>query len=137
MLLLLLILIPAVGAIVCALLPRQGPAAKMCALAVSLLTAIVAVTLAVSSDWSTGDEVRFSSSAFYLESINFGLKLGADSISLWLVLLTLLLEPLAILASFDSIRDRQKQYYAWMVALLSAMLGVFVARDLLLFYVFF
>src|SRR5205823_3368374 len=55
----------------------------------------------------------------------------------WLVALTALLTPLAIAASFGSIRDREKEYYAWMLMLLGAMLGVFVARDLLLFYIFF
>src|SRR5439155_18961980 len=55
----------------------------------------------------------------------------------WLVLLTVLLQPLAILASFQSIRERPKDYYAWMLALLAAMNGVFIARDLLLFYIFF
>jgi NADH-quinone oxidoreductase subunit M len=137
MMLLLLILLPALGAGICAFLPRQGAAGKMFALGVSLVTAAVAIVLAATFDWSTGDELRWSSDAFYLQNINFGLKLGTDSISLWLVLLTVLLQPLAILASFESIRERQKEYYAWMLALLSAMLGVFVARDLLLFYVFF
>ena len=62
---------------------------------------------------------------------------GADAISLWLVALTTLLTPLAIGASWQSIRQRQKEYYAWMLVLLFAMLGVFLARDVLLFYVFF
>ena len=68
---------------------------------------------------------------------NFGFSLGCDAISYWLVLLTAVLQPLAIAASFASIRERQREYYAWMLALLVAMLGVFVAQDLLLFYVFF
>jgi NADH-quinone oxidoreductase subunit M len=137
MTLLLLILIPAIGAAICAMLPRRGSIAKMWALAVSLLTALAGIVLALNFNWGTGAETTWSSAAFYLENINFGFKLGADSISIWLVLLTVVLEPLAILASFQSIRDRQKDYYAWMLALLSAMLGVFIARDLLLFYVFF
>ena len=53
------------------------------------------------------------------------------------MLLTALLMPLAILASFESSRIAQKEYYAWMLLLLAAMLGVFIARDLLLFYIFF
>jgi NADH-quinone oxidoreductase subunit M len=142
--LLLLILVPALGAIVCALLPQRGSAARWWALIVSLITLLIGVVLAGQFDWKGGAELSWpgaspvgGSSSFYLDSIGFGLKLGADSISLWLVLLTVVLQPLAILASFQSITDRPKQYYAWMLALLSAMLGVFVARDLLLFYVFF
>src|SRR5438552_11465213 len=78
-----------------------------------------------------------SSNPFQLDIIRFALKLGVDAVSLWLVLLTVLLTPLALLASFASIRTRQKEYYAWMLLLLFAMLGVFIARDLLLFYIFF
>src|SRR5258706_13134300 len=54
-----------------------------------------------------------------------------------MVALTVFLTPLAIAASFESIKDRPKEYYAWMLGLLASMLGVFIARDLLLFYVFF
>jgi NADH-quinone oxidoreductase subunit M len=71
------------------------------------------------------------------EPINFAFKLGADTISLWLVLLTAFLQPLAVAASFESIKDRAKEYYAWMSLLLMAMLGCFIARDVLLFYIFF
>jgi NADH-quinone oxidoreductase subunit M len=138
--LLLLILLPALGAGVCALWPTKSDFAKMFALAVSLLTLFVGVLLALQFDWKGGTELTWGFSTtnpFYLDSIGFGLKLGADAISMWLVLLTVLLQPLAILASFQSIKDRPKEYYAWMLALLAVMNGVFVARDLLLFYVFF
>ncbi len=65
------------------------------------------------------------------------ISLSANSLSIWLVLLTTFLQPLAILSSFDSIQTRQREYYAWINALLVPMIGVFLARDLLLFYVFF
>jgi NADH-quinone oxidoreductase subunit M len=60
-----------------------------------------------------------------------------DGVSLWLVALTAFLTPLAIWASFTGIRQRVKEYYVLMLLLETAMLGVFCARDLLLFYVFF
>ena len=135
--LLLLILVPAIGAAVCALLPKQGSAARTWALAVSIIDLLLGICLSAQLDWKGGAELKWFSSGFYIENLQFGLKLGCDSISLWLVLLTVLLTPLAILASFASIKDRQKEYYAWMLALLAAMNGVFVARDLLLFYIFF
>src|SRR5205807_7731326 len=62
--------------------------------------------------------------------INFAFRLGADTISLWLVLLTAFIQPLAIASSFESIKERAKEYYAWMSLLLMAMLGCFIARDL-------
>ncbi len=135
--LLLLILVPAIGAAACALLPKQGAAARTWAFAVSVIDLLLGVCLSAQFDWKTGTELTWFGSSFYIENLQFGLKLGCDSISLWLVLLTVLLTPLAILASFASIKDRQKEYYAWMLALLAAMNGVFVARDLLLFYIFF
>lgn len=65
------------------------------------------------------------------------LGMGMDSISLWLVVLTAFLTPLAILGSFKYIKDRQPEFYIWMLILHMGMLGVFVAQDLMLFYVFF
>jgi len=62
---------------------------------------------------------------------------GVDGISLWLVLLTTLLMPIAVLSSWTSITKRQLTYYALMLLLQSAMIGVFVSLDLLLFYLFF
>src|SRR5436853_159306 len=63
--------------------------------------------------------------------------LGIDGISLWLVLLTTLLMPIAVLSSWTAITNRQLTYYALMLLLQSAMIGVFVSLDLLLFYLFF
>jgi len=62
---------------------------------------------------------------------------GVDGISLPLILLTSLLTPLAIWASFHAIQDRAKEYYSLFLLLFGAMLGVFCSRDLLVFYVFF
>jgi NADH-quinone oxidoreductase subunit M len=64
-------------------------------------------------------------------------SLGVDAISLWLVVLTAVLTPISILASFKYIKDRQSEFYAWMLVLHAGMLGVFCARDILLFYLFF
>lgn len=62
---------------------------------------------------------------------------GLDGVSLPLLLLTALLTPLSIWSSFNAIRERRKEYYGLLLLLHGAMLGVFCARDLLLFYVFF
>ena len=70
-------------------------------------------------------------------NFHFAVLFGMDTISYWLVLLTVVLQPLAVLASYESIKDRPKEYYAWMLALLGAMIGCFISRDLLLFYIFF
>ena len=136
--LVILLIVPLIGAAVCALVTDRM--ARVWGLGVSLLTALVGVTIAGQFDWHGGKELAWGFgelNPFSIQGIGFALKLGVDAVSLWLVLLTVLLMPLAIAASFGSIGDRQKQYYAWMLLLLAAMLGVFVARDLLLLYVFF
>jgi NADH-quinone oxidoreductase subunit M len=154
--LLLVLLIPFAGAAIAALLPATS--AKGWAIFVSILTAVAALVLTSSFDFhqhpssiaqsiqiefplpqhSTGPAIaEEQGDSFSIGDLNFSFHLGVDSISLWLVLLTVLLMPLALLASYESIQDRQTEYYAWMLALLGAMIGVFLARDLLLFYVFF
>jgi NADH-quinone oxidoreductase subunit M len=61
--------------------------------------------------------------------------LGVDGISLMMVLLTTFLMPLTVLGSWTSVRTKVRSYYALMLILTSGMLGVFLARDLFLFYV--
>ncbi len=64
-------------------------------------------------------------------------SVGVDGVSLWLLLLTAFLSPLAIWGSFSGITERVKEYYVLMLLLEVGMLGVFCALDLLLFYIFF
>src|SRR5438105_1564104 len=115
-LLLLLLIVPLIGAIVGAGLPNPRMA-KTWALAVSLVTALIALVLVANFDWhkpvnTPADAVQFrfgpgsgdaAKSALALGAIGFSFSLGVDSISLWLVLLTVFLTPLAIAASFESI----------------------------------
>ncbi|MDW7997254.1 MAG: Fe-S-binding domain-containing protein, partial [Bacteroidota bacterium] len=72
----------------------------------------------------------------WITSLDVGLRLGIDGVSLLLALLTAFLMPIALLASLEPIRHRQKEYYAMMLLLETAMLGVFMALDTFLFYVF-
>jgi NADH-quinone oxidoreductase subunit M len=150
-LLLLLLLTPLAGAVVGCALPAA--AAKSWALLVSLITLACCVGLvwqfdfhqnladfAPSQRMGQSVQIEFGGTLgnhFSVDTIGFHFDLGLDSISLFLSALTVFLMPLAITASFGSIKDREKEYYAWMLVLLTAMLGVFLARDLLLFYVFF
>jgi NADH-quinone oxidoreductase subunit M len=73
----------------------------------------------------------------WIAAIGARYHLGVDGISLWLVLLTTLLMPIAVLSSWTAIQKRQLTYYVLMLLLESAMIGVFVSLDLLLFYLFF
>lgn len=73
--------------------------------------------------------------------LDSGIKLkyhvGLDAISMPLAALTGLLVPLSVWCSFSAIHRRQREYYAWLLALTTGMFGVFAARDVLLFYIFF
>src|SRR5688500_12446992 len=104
----LLLIIPTLGAIVCALLP-DAKVARMWALAVSVATAAVAAALAFQFDWAAGDARLVyggnATSLMQIQTLNFGFRLAADAVSMWLVLLTVLLMPLAVAASFDSIKE--------------------------------
>ncbi|MDB4951001.1 MAG: proton-translocating NADH-quinone oxidoreductase, chain [Gemmatimonadetes bacterium] len=63
-------------------------------------------------------------------------RIGLDGISLFMVLLTTLLLPLMVLGSWTYIRDRQRTFYAMLLALTAGVVGVFVALDMFVFYVF-
>src|SRR5580700_1562363 len=132
----LLLVVPIFGAILAAVIPR-AEAAKIWAMTVSAITAVLAIGVAIRHSADDPIVAPAFDSWLRLGPIHFSLTLGVDSISIFLVLLTVLLVPLAICASFDSIKDRPRQYYAWMLALMACMIGVFIARDLLLFYAFF
>jgi NADH-quinone oxidoreductase subunit M len=80
---------------------------------------------------------RFEENYSWITSIGARFHLGVDGISLWLVLLTTLLMPISLLSSWTAITRRQLTYYILMLLLESAMIGVFVSLDLLLFYLFF
>jgi NADH-quinone oxidoreductase subunit M len=62
---------------------------------------------------------------------------GVDGLSIWLVLLTAVLMVPSVLVSWTAIHERTNEYYAWLLALETGMLGVFLAFDIILFYVFF
>src|SRR5947199_4629638 len=79
---------------------------------------------------------QFRESADWIKSIGVRYEFGIDGIALLLVLLTTLLGVLAFLSSWTAIHDREKEYYIFLLLLQSGMLGVFMALDFFLFYVF-
>jgi NADH-quinone oxidoreductase subunit M len=63
--------------------------------------------------------------------------LGVDGINLWLIVLTTVLMLAGVLVSWTAITERVNEYYGWLLAIGAAMLGVFLAFDIVLFYIFF
>jgi len=72
----------------------------------------------------------------WIETIHITYFMGIDGISLPLILLTTFLSAISVLSSFSAIKEREKEYYASLLLLETGMLGVFMALDLFLFYIF-
>jgi NADH-quinone oxidoreductase subunit M len=128
--------IPAVGAVLVALLPRARPAlVKGGALAVSVVTFLVSIPLWTRFDAGSAD-YQFVEHRTWMPSLGISYHLGIDGISLLLVLLTTFLVPLVLLSAWDAIESHLKEFVITMLLLETGMLGVFVALDLFLFYIF-
>ena len=130
-----IVLLPAVSAGVVALMPRsRDDAIKAVGLVASVAVAALAIALALAFDPKSPD-YQFISEAHWIEEFGSSWLLGVDGISLFLVVLTGILFPIA-LAGADVHRD-VKAYTAWMLVLETGCLGSFLALDLLLFFLFF
>src|SRR3990167_1253461 len=128
--------LPALGALIIALLPRGQ---ERLARSLALLTALAAfvISLPLYTGFDAGQAgYQFVERRAWMPSLGITYHLGIDGISLLLVLLTTFLMPLAILSSWHSIERRWKEFAVTMLLLETGMLGVFVALDLFLFYVF-
>ena len=104
----------------------------------SLLMLVPGLLAIIAFDWSGGSEIFQASQTLpWITSMGLTLSIGVDGVSMLLIALTVLLAPVCVFASHSAIRHNLKTYYGWLIALQSAMIGVFVARDLLFFYVCF
>jgi NADH-quinone oxidoreductase subunit M len=130
-----LLLLPLCGALLIAFLPgRSGLLIRRVALGVAATTLGWSLWLASAFDPGVAG-VQIFESHVWNPRLGSAFSLGVDGISLPLVWLATLLAFIAVLAS-GSIRDKPKGYYLLLLLLEAAMLGVFMARDWSLFYVF-
>src|SRR5712692_5509898 len=129
--------LPIIAAIVLALFPRTaaGPI-KGLGLLASTLTFLL--SLMIVGRFQEGDAAfQLVEMHSWIPQWGINYALGVDGISLWLVLLTTLLGPVVLLSSWNSIHKHPKEYIIAMLVMESAMIGAFLATDLILFYVFF
>jgi NADH-quinone oxidoreductase subunit M len=140
-LLTILILVPVAGAVASVLysLIAKGNEQhyKWIALATSTVTFLLSLLLLSGVSTYPTSAFRFEENVGWISAIKANYHLGVDGISLWLVLLTTLLMPISILSSWTAIKQRLLSYYVFLLILESAMIGVFVSLDLLVFYLFF
>jgi NADH-quinone oxidoreductase subunit M len=131
----LLIFLPVAGALICFLLPLGEYAIGSFALLVALAEVGVWIESLVRFDFSGG--LQFEQKASWFSDLNVSYHVGLFPFSLWLVGLTAVVFAAAIAYAFWNGRDKPRAYYALMLLTLGAIVGVFSAQDLLLFYVFF
>jgi NADH-quinone oxidoreductase subunit M len=128
-----LVVLPLLGIPLILAAPERS--AKHIAFAVALLEFIVSAGLWWHFDPTAGMQYRASIAWMPRWGINYAV--GLDGVSLVMVLLTTLLGPITVLGSYRYITRREKAFYALLLAMITAMVGCFLALDLFLFYVFF
>jgi NADH-quinone oxidoreductase subunit M len=131
--------LPLAGVLIIALMPGSGPGAAKrfwsIGLAVALLEFLVSIPVLIAFDSSTAG-MQFTEHTAWIESLGISYSLGLDGISLWLVMLTTFFVPLCILCSFTYIQKKIREYIISFLLIETAMIGTFLAMDLVLFYVF-
>jgi NADH-quinone oxidoreductase subunit M len=126
--------LPLAGAVAVLFLPRQAHATlRAVTLVLMLVTLAVSVTLL---RVPMGRTYHFNQDIAWLPRFGIHYHVAVDGISLWLVLLTLVITPIATYASFGTIQTRIKDWCFSILLLEAAMLGAFVSLDLFVFYVF-
>jgi NADH-quinone oxidoreductase subunit M len=131
------VLLPLVGAGLLALAPgAKERDVRAVGLVISLATFVSSVWLATRFDLGDAD-LQLAESYTWIPSIGANISFAVDGVSLALILLTTFLVPLILVASWDSVKDRLVGYTAAFLVLEAAVIGVFAATDLLLFYVLF
>ena len=132
--------LPLVGAFFCLIVngPKEAVErnCRSIAIVTTLLTFVISLVLWAKFD-PTKAGFQFEEKLAWVPALNIGYHVGIDGISLFFVLLSTLLTVLCILASWESIHERVKEYMVAFLILETLMVGMFAALDIVLFYVFF
>lgn len=125
--------LPLLGALLVLLIPGDG-AKKLTALGTTLVT--FAVSLLLLTGWTEMAGMQFVEEFAWMPDFDIYYRMGVDGISLWLVLLTTFLMIIAVAFSNQHVTKNVGGYMALMLMMETASIGVFLALDLVLFYVF-
>lgn len=127
--------VPLAGAILLLFFPRRDRDIRVFALVVSLLDFVLSLHLPVHFQRAmTGFQYEVNQQ--WIANPNIHYHMGVDGVAMWLVVLTTFLTPLCVLISWKSIHDRVKEFFILLLILETALIGVFTALDLFLFYFF-
>ncbi len=124
------------GAFVLALGNQRAQAARWVSLAVTLAVLVLSVSLLTGFDYATAG-LQFVERREWIPAYDIQYHLGADGISVALLVLTTITTVLVLIGAWGSVSKRVSQYFATMLILEGVMIGVFCAVDSILFYVFF
>src|SRR6266536_285708 len=127
--------IPAAGGLLILLIPRRDRDIKVFALVISLLAFVASLHLPVHLHRNLAG-FQFEIDKPWIAQPNIHYHMGIDGISAWLIVLTTFLTPLCVLISWTSIHERVKEFFILLLILETALIGVFTALDLFLFYFF-
>jgi len=132
-----IIWLPIAVAVILAFVPKDAVnPIKAIGLFTSLVTFIISLTILQQFQEGVAG-FQLVESRSWIPEWGIRYALGIDGISLWLVLLTTLLTPVVLLSSWNAIHKHPKEYVISFLIMEAAMIGVFVATDILVFYVFF
>jgi NADH-quinone oxidoreductase subunit M len=127
--------LPTIGALALPFVPRDNIGTqRLVALAVALATFVASLPLYFAFQPGAGFQLRDSFA--WVPSWGIGYDVSLDGVSLWLVLLTTFLTPITLLSTWDAVHKQFRAFQILMLLLETAMIGVFVAQDLFLFYIF-
>jgi NADH-quinone oxidoreductase subunit M len=133
------VFLPFVWALIGLLIPTSSEGGRATFKNWNLLGSVVtfAISILIYQRYeASGAEFQLGEMAEWIPGLGISYRVGIDGISLWLIMLTTFLMPIAILGSYSAIEQRVKEYYFLLLSLETAMLGAFVAMDIFLFYVF-
>jgi NADH-quinone oxidoreductase subunit M len=130
-----ILLLPTLGAVVAALLPERGKLVQSWALLVTMATFLLTLHLPAHFNYNHAG-FQFEINRLWIVSPPIHYHLGIDGLSMWLVVLAGFLAPIGVLASWRAIDTRVKEFYSLFLLQQTAMFGVFLALDLMVYYAF-
>jgi NADH-quinone oxidoreductase subunit M len=135
-----LILLPTLGALLTLahnVFWKQESHLKWLTLGFTLINFLVSLFLLADRGAVSASGFFFEKNVPWIRAINTNYHVGVDGLSLWLVILTTFIMPIAVISTWRAVEKRQAAFYIFLLLLESAMIGVFVSLDLLVFYLFF
>jgi NADH-quinone oxidoreductase subunit M len=116
---------------------KQESQLKWVTLGFTIVNFLLSLLLVTSKAPASANDFFFEQNFPWISAINTNFHFGVDGLSVWLVVLTTFMMPISVLSTWHAVEKRPTAFYVFLLLLESAMIGVFVSLDLLVFYLFF